>query len=206
MDIQKLKNEILREVAKWTNKNRYNSEKSPFGLPKGWKISKIVRNFFDDFLKTQKKCFDIYKLCSLLDLKIDKYADLNFNNSNSNVWGLLDKKNKKIYISKDIETERARRFTIAHELAHFLIDQNDVNDIFYRDRFKIGEEVIYNDFAASFLVDIEEVKNYINEVKQKNEQKFSLFKLSKKYDVPFETIGILIDLEEKIIEENSQYG
>ncbi len=179
---RKLKDMISQEMVLWRDQSRRHNFS-----PKGWIISEIVKNYYKDFFKNKEE-FNIKEFCKKLELEVEK-IDLNFNSLDKNIWGMLDRKNKKIYISEHLKNEQTIRFTIAHELAHFLIDQNETNDIYYRDRINIGKEVIYNDFAASFLVDIKQIQDYIDN------KKLTFRELSKNYKVHYETIGILIDQE-----------
>lgn len=69
-----------------------------------------------------------------------------------------------IFINK-YENIRRQRFTIAHELAHYILHKNNkklVKDlIFFRDENNNDEEKEANEFAAELLMPEERVRDYI---------------------------------------------
>lgn len=69
-----------------------------------------------------------------------------------------------IFINK-YENIRRQRFTIAHELAHYILHKNKKNlakdFIFFRDENNNDEEKEANEFAAELLMPEERVKDYI---------------------------------------------
>lgn len=78
---------------------------------------------------------------------------------NSDLSGILiRKKNSGLIGVNSDDTYPRQRFTIAHELAHFLLEKKDTfvdtkKEIFYRDSVHIGEnEKIANKFAAAILM------------------------------------------------------
>lgn len=74
----------------------------------------------------------------------------------SNIAGAFDRAAKVIYISK-ADSPKRKQFTIAHELGHLLLHENQ-KEIFYRTQFiepdkqTVTEEVEANWFAASLLM------------------------------------------------------
>jgi Zn-dependent peptidase ImmA (M78 family) len=75
-----------------------------------------------------------------------------------------------IYINK-YESEARKRFTITHELGHFILHRNMYmtastsfpDQIFFRDENNSPEEIEANKFAADLLMPEEIFKKYINE-------------------------------------------
>ena len=184
-------------IDKWKTPYRY----EPNGISKGKIIAQIVRKYFEESNSNllKGKSFNIKNFCENLGVKVQENVNFKINENQKkqidflqdgnkeNIWGMLVKKESKIYVSNHLNTEQAKRFTIAHELGHLFIDSNKENqDIFFRNRSHLGSEVIVNDFAANFLVgDIEALKN--------DSETMPLGDLSREYKVPFETIGILLD-------------
>lgn len=72
----------------------------------------------------------------------------------------------KIYLNK-LQTEQRRRFTLAHELAHFVLHRGKADvfedDVFYRSEVSNLEEWQANRFAGELLMPKEEVKLFLRE-------------------------------------------
>jgi Zn-dependent peptidase ImmA (M78 family) len=83
----------------------------------------------------------------------------------ANISGLYDRKSNSIYLSKTEPYER-KAFTIAHELGHFLLHENNLGEIFYRstmislDETTQKDEAEANCFAASLLIPEEQLREY----------------------------------------------
>ncbi len=77
--------------------------------------------------------------------------------SNPDISGVYDRKACSIYVAQDDQPER-QRFTIAHELAHYFLDDNVKEDIFLRsealnlDKEGKKQDMEANAFAASLLM------------------------------------------------------
>ena len=71
-----------------------------------------------------------------------------------------------IFVNK-YENKRRQRFTIAHELGHFIFHKNnkslEKDLIFFRDETNNKEEREANDFASELLMPEKMVKAYIKE-------------------------------------------
>lgn len=96
------------------------------------------------------------------------YADFSAVKNGNKIAGFLDFDAHKIYVNKDDPSNR-QRFTIAHELGHFLLHQDYVKDeskynVLLRtplkDKDYTPEEKEANCFAAYLLVPSELLKKY----------------------------------------------
>ena len=98
------------------------------------------------YITSDNFAIDLNKVTALLDLKI-QYEDLD------DVSGYIDERT--IYVNKNHSSNR-KRFTIAHEIGHFL--HNHKNKIKYRnnsyayDTEEMIEERVANDFSANLLM------------------------------------------------------
>ena len=195
--------DILEKVKEkkegWNKIYRYKKN----GVSIGKIIAQTVRKFADENLFKDGN-FDIRKFCEYIGVQVKENINFVFNEDEkktikflyngdkTNIWGMLSKVESVIYLSHFLETEKAKRFTIAHEIGHLFIDDDSKSgqDVFFRNRTQIGGEVFINDFAGNFLVgNLEKLK--------KDAKTKSANTLSKIYQVPFETIGILLDEIEK---------
>ncbi len=76
-------------------------------------------------------------------------------NKEGKIWGLLYYKDNqpKIILSKEIPYLNSTRFTLAHEIAHFILDKPGTIDIAYRKKFVFDmNEQKYNIFAINLLI------------------------------------------------------
>lgn len=96
------------------------------------------------------------------------YADFSSITKGNEIAGFMDFENKKIVVNKDDPPNR-QRFTIAHELGHYLLHQDYVKDeskyaVLLRrpleDKNYSTEEKEANCFAASLLVPDELLRKY----------------------------------------------
>jgi len=86
-----------------------------------------------------------------------------------------------IYVNKDHHINR-RRFTIAHEIAHFVLHTDDIgdgltDDAMYRSELGSSKEYQANDFAAQILMPSDALDKYRREGKE------SAFELSQIFEV-----------------------
>ena len=176
--------EIKHHLNSWDNKSSRTYE----GKDKGKILAEIVKQHYA--LDKEKGKIDLSKIWEDLKVKV-KYLNLNEFNGNQkesfrSVWGAWHADT--IYVSDHLISSKAKRFTIAHEIGHIFFDYEKNQDVFYRTRgVGGGHEVIINDFAANLLIPNVDEKFY-QEFTSK-----SLKDLSIKYDVPFDTISILIE-------------
>lgn len=96
------------------------------------------------------------------------YADFSTIKQGNKIAGFIDFDKNKIYVNKDDSPNR-QRFTIAHELGHYLLHQDYVKDaqkykVLLRKPLKNGdytpEEKAANCFAAYLLVPSDILKTY----------------------------------------------
>ena len=158
---------------------------------KGKILAEIVKSHYKLSQKSKKnKRVNLQVILDDLKVTID-VVNLNgfINNEQDNfknIWGAW--KDNVIYVSKDLKTSKAKRFTIAHEIGHIFFDYEKNQDVFYKTRrIGGGNEIIIDDFAANLLIPVVD-DDFEKEVKEGN-----LFDLSRKYDVPFDTIPILME-------------
>jgi Zn-dependent peptidase ImmA (M78 family) len=93
---------------------------------------------------------------------------------NSEVSGVYEKTNKTIYIADD-EASNRKAFTVAHELGHYFLHGDKVNDIFYRSQIlkltdeNKKEEQEANWFASALLMPEKQVKHFYSLTKNMGE-------------------------------------
>lgn len=113
------------------------------------------------------------------------------------VSGLLDKANKTIYINSTESAER-QRFTIAHELGHYVFNHdNDKFGLNYRDGSKVknSAEKQADDFAAEVLMPSPVIRKKLKEYSDARptlSEIASLFGVSKEaMQVKLDTMGLM---------------
>ncbi len=127
---------------------------------------------------------------------------------NKDISGLLKRESKDghpIIIVKASEQPARRRFTIAHELGHYVlhaagplyIDSN-IQEVYFRDKNSSEanniEEIQANGFAAELLMPAEDVKEQIKLYKNTNSDTDEIVqKLAKRYDVSVTAMAIRIN-------------
>ena len=133
---------------------------------------------------------DILKFAQELNLKI--YFEDKIKTDNKDIaWGKLYKANNKniILLSREIPYENSRRFTLAHEVAHYLMDDKP-NDVAFRTKFIFdAKEEKYNIFAINLLITDD------NEYRE-NKKKYNKSNLANFYGVPITSLDIF-DRENK---------
>jgi hypothetical protein len=95
------------------------------------KVYLIIKQYIDLFLAQDNNdvCYsefpyvDIFKVADGLGIAAIKYAPPGSLGPNEHAW--LDKENAVIYVNKD-DSEEEQRFSIAHELFHFLFFRTDL--------------------------------------------------------------------------------
>lgn len=132
---------------------------------------------------------DLIKICSQIGIKV---KEVDFENDLS---GMLT--NNTIYINEGLHPNR-KRFTIAHELGHYLIHKkqdNSYKGIRFRSTYisskEKKEEREANTFASQLLIPTNFVKKDLEDSSEISEDK--IIKLSKKYEVS--VIAMTIRLE-----------
>lgn len=116
------------------------------------------------------KPLDVNSLAKALSLRVE-YKVLS-----DDISGMLEKKNEKwVVVVNSLHHKNRQRFTIAHEIAHFLLhrdkEESFVDKAFFRSDDGVGGiEAEANKFAASILMPREEfvfyVRNVSNELKK----------------------------------------
>lgn len=141
---------------------------------------------------------DIVSLVLKQGLKISYFNPAQSKSSTlEKVSGLLDKKNKTIYINST-DSEERQRFTIAHELAHFMYNHNeDKYGLNYRDgnKARTSAERQADDFAGELLMPSPVVRKKLKEysdAKPTVVEMANLFGVSKDaMRVKLETMGVI---------------
>lgn len=88
-----------------------------------------------------------------------------YNETNPNISGMLDPKNKKIYVSRN-DLYLRQKFSVAHEIGHWVLDHRGISpdgdkfEISYRNVMTAQDikEVRANHFAACLLMPEKETK------------------------------------------------
>jgi len=133
-------------------------------------LSKISPYDLLDKLKLSKPPFNPFIIAEKLGLEVDQSLDL----SNLNLSGSITNKNGnvKIWINP-LDSEGRQRFTLAHELGHYVYDIltdgdqviQDTPETLYRNNQRHTREYRANDFAGMLLMPkfsiIEEATNLI---------------------------------------------
>lgn len=146
------------------------------------KVNETLKNCYQDGL-TQLSSIDIKKVAESLEIKVvEKILGSTKDTFSNEVMGYLDGFNYSgkgiqwsIYVNEDLG-DLTKRYVIAHELAHFLL--NDNKDGYSYTQYCIGSMLPSNseehlcDIAASFLlmpieIVLDLMKSYIDENKNK---------------------------------------
>ncbi|MES1197319.1 MAG: ImmA/IrrE family metallo-endopeptidase [Pseudomonadota bacterium] len=127
-------------------------------------------------------------------------ADVVYNNFNNEVSGVLIRKNGKPLIGVASEQSKERqRFTIAHELGHFLLHEGE--EVHVDKVFKVNfrspmssaavdvEEIEANAFAASLLMPVTFLRSDLKGVLFDIENDAQVELLAKKYGVSTQAMG-----------------
>ncbi|WP_430933274.1 ImmA/IrrE family metallo-endopeptidase [Saccharicrinis sp. 156] len=138
-------------------------------------------------LNIKKAPVPIEKIAKKIGLSIDKGI---FGDTISGF--LLTKENKNIIAVKSTESEVRQRFTIAHELGHYLFHSNKVDDIFisnvlFRNESSSTGEIRMereaNSFAAAILMPVDFIKEEIDKLDNRLTVEDAIKQLSKKFHV-----------------------
>ncbi|MDC7126799.1 MAG: ImmA/IrrE family metallo-endopeptidase, partial [Spirochaetales bacterium] len=126
----------------------------------------------------------------------------------NNVSGALDMRNPNnpiIYLNKDHHLHR-KRFTLAHELGHFILHHGAFlhldKNLYFRDNFQNKNndliEIETNEFAANILMPYELIKSDIINKKDSIDDEEFIIQMAEKYNVSQIAMTIRI---KKIFEE-----
>ena len=103
----------------------------------------------------------------------------------TNISGYIRKNQESKYriVTNSNDPENRRRFTAAHELAHFLLHKEYIgdgitDDALYRSNLSNWQEVEANKLAAHILMPYEKINELIDEKHYKNSELPGLFKVS----------------------------
>ena len=151
-------------------------------------------------LEGGKKIF-LTDVAKKLDIDIWEVKDIPSKNKNHEIWGYLKyitKNKSEIFISKKIPYN-SKRFTIAHEIAHFIIDNDNAGDVAFRTRFLHDpKESKYNIFAINLLI-----PSFEDYKKVKKENNNSLEATANHFGVPITPLIIYEETEEKNLLKNN---
>jgi Zn-dependent peptidase ImmA (M78 family) len=161
----------------------------------GKKIRRIINELFKD-LKITKAPIDIEKICSMLNVKV-----IYDNKLEDDISGFLYKKpNRNVIVVNDEHSQNRKRFTMAHELGHLLL--NHGGDVFvdregrfiFRDsKSQSGldiQERDANKFAAELLMPVEMVIKELNKIDNEMIEDRDIDKLAMKFDVSSQAMTI----------------
>ena len=194
--IQELLNDgnSAREIARRLNVNastitRY-IQKNELKVRKNFStkpIEEVVETLISDY--SLNPPIDLISICNDLGIKV---KEVDFDDDLS---GMLAKKT--IYISTNIHENR-KRFTLAHELGHFLIHKkqdNSYKGVRFRSEHissqEKNEEREANHFASLLLMPTKFIKEELKDIKEFSEE--FILDLAKKYKVS--SIAMTIRLE-----------
>lgn len=170
---------ITRYIQKHDLKIRKNFSTKP--------IEEVVDTLIKDYKLTPP--VDLLSICNDLDIKV---KEVDFDDDLS---GMLAKKT--IYISTNIHENR-KRFTLAHELGHYLIHKkadNSYKGVRFRSEHistqEKNEEREANHFASLLLIPTNFLKEELDSLTELSED--FIFDLAKKYKVS--SIAMTIRLE-----------
>lgn len=170
---------ITRYIHKHALKVRKNFSTKP--------IEEIVKILINDYKLTPP--IDLISICNDLDIKV---KEVDFDDDLS---GMLAKKT--IYISSNIHENR-KRFTLAHELGHYLVHKkqdNSYKGVRFRSEHissqEKNEEREANHFASLLLMPTQFIQEELDGLKELSED--FIFDLAKKYKVS--SIAMTIRLE-----------
>lgn len=102
-------------------------------------------------------------------------AEIRYENLNSDISGKLVRIGGGEYVMtiNDNDIRRRKRFTVAHELAHFLLHKDKIGDgitenALYRSGLSTSLEVEANRLAADILMPIDKIEEYIKQIGKQN--------------------------------------
>ncbi len=123
--------------------------------------------------KTSRKAYtftDVHEIARRLNIEIleGEFRD-NFGRNISGLMKVSGKNGKPIIAVKSSDSEERKRFTIAHEIGHFVLHGNelshvdsDLEAVIYRDKSSAmatnTKEIQANQFAAELLMPTDEIK------------------------------------------------
>ncbi len=144
----------------------------------------FARKYIENYGLT--RAFDIFKFAKELGIEVLWTERLRTTDSKV-AWGQLRYKNKtqpQIILSDEIVYENSIRFTLAHEIAHYLIDEKGTEDIAWKIKFMFDKkEAKYNTFAINLLIPNED--EYAD-----NFSKMTISQLATHYQVPITMIEL----------------
>jgi Zn-dependent peptidase ImmA (M78 family) len=161
---------------------------------------KAAKNAARDLIsKSSRKAFaftDVHEIARSLNIKIleGEFRD-NFGRNISGLMKVSGKDGKPIIAIKSSDSEERKRFTIAHEIGHFVLHGNelahvdpDLEAVVYRDKSSAmatnTKEIQANQFAAELLMPTDEINTLMLE-NQKSDKDITktIIEISEKYRV-----------------------
>lgn len=133
---------------------------------------------------------EVLKACHIINFPVDieaiaKHYDISIENKlfDNNISGMLTKEDGKYKIYVEIRhPENRKRFTIAHELAHFFLhknlDDNFEDKVFFRGVLTDSIEHQANNFASNLLMPKEVFLKEVKEGRGRIEELSEFFKVS----------------------------
>ncbi|MDI9313260.1 MAG: ImmA/IrrE family metallo-endopeptidase [Hydrotalea sp.] len=120
------------------------------------------------------------------------------------ISGLIKKdgENKYIIVVNKSHPEVRQRFTIAHEIAHFVLHKDKIGDgiidhIMYRGSLSNQDEVAANQMAADILMPYDKIITVIKDMKEEIE----VSALARKFNVSALAMAIRLDKDEKYYQD-----
>ena len=113
------------------------------------------------------------------------------------ISGKIEKREEGYFIvTNEREPKTRRRFTIAHELAHFLLHKEKIGDEFpentlYRSGLSSEYEIEANRLAADILMPVDKIEEYISRV---GTDEATIEGLAEVFDVSFSAIRVRLGI------------
>jgi len=117
--------------------------------------------------------------------------------STNRVSGIIEKRDAGYFIvTNEAEPKTRRRFTIAHELAHFLLHREKIKDRMTENNFYMGglsnrDEVEANRLAADILMPLDKIEELFD---REGTALVTLDNLSKTFDVSYSAIKVRLGI------------
>ena len=116
---------------------------------------------------------------------------------NKGISGKIEKREEGyVIITNEAEPKERRRFTIAHELVHFILHKEKIGDGFtentlYRSGLSSQYEVEANRLAADILMPLNKIEEYIS---NEGTEKATIAGLAKVFNVSFSAIRVRLGI------------
>lgn len=178
----------------WVKPNQSAPNNKSDAINTGEKFAKFIRNGLE---LGESPIFNILQVCELLNI-VTLFFDFKKDITDTISGIYFEYKNIPLILINDHHNEARKRFSIAHEVCHFLIDSAFLSkspertEIFnpFEEKFNRNyREIRANAFAAAFLMPEEGLKSFVKNTLEKNSKSVTIhdiIHIAHNYGVSFE--------------------